>query len=175
MMISAVLRQRLAYGVMSAFLAWHSLALLIAPAPDSDVTDFARIALQPYLTFLRLDNQWDFFAPAVAEGSRLRYDILDQDGKVHPFIPAEELSWYHPNYLWFRSWHYRILDDPDRYAEGAAALLCRKHAALKPLAITFYEVLEENYTPEDYRAGKGRMDQGFFSINMLRGLRCPDS
>jgi len=172
-MILPVLRQRLVYVAMSIFVAWHSFALVIAPAPDSDVALLARVVLQPYLTFLRLDNQWDFFAPTIGEGSRLRYDIMDKGGKVHAFMPAEELSWYHPDYLWFRSWHYQIIDDPDQYADNAAAILCRKHAALQPLAITFYEVQDEPYTAEDYLAGKDRRDPGFFTVRMFRGVRCP--
>jgi hypothetical protein len=173
-MISEKSRKHLATVAMSAFVAWHTLAMVIAPAPDSDVTNLARVALQPYLTLLRLDNQWDFFAPTVGEGSRLRYDIQDRAGKVHAFLPADELHWYHPGFLWFRSWYYRIIDDPENYADNAAAVLCRKHAALQPLAITFYEVQEERFTREDYLSGKQRMDAGFFSVQMLRGIRCPD-
>jgi hypothetical protein len=173
-MISQKLRERLTYAAMSAFVAWHTFAMIIAPAPDSEITRVARAALQPYLTFFRLDNQWDFFAPTVGEGARLRYDIQDSNGKVHVFLPASELRWYHPDFLWFRSWYYRIIDDPDNFAEGAAAVLCRKHAELRPLAITFYEIQEEKFTREDYLSGKQRMDAGFFSVYMLRGLRCPN-
>jgi hypothetical protein len=173
-MISQKLRERLLYLVMSVFVVWHTLAMVIAPAPESEVTRLARLALQPYLTFFRIDNQWDFFAPSVGEGSRLRYDIQDKTGKLHVFLPADELRWYHPSFLWFRSWFYRVIDDPDNFADGAAAFFCRKHAALQPLAITFYEIQEERYTREDYLAGKKRMDQGFFSIQMVRGMRCPD-
>jgi hypothetical protein len=173
-MISQKLRERLVYVAMSALVTWHTLAMVLAPAPGSDVTNLARIALQPYLTVFRLDNQWDFFAPTVGEGSRLRYDIQDKTGKVHVFLPADELHWYHPNFLWFRSWYYRIIDDPENYADSAAVVLCRKHAALQPLAITFYEILEERFTREDYLAGKQRMDAGFFTVQMLKGVRCPD-
>ena len=173
-MISQKLRERLPHAAISALVAWHTLAMVIAPAPDNDVTNVARIALQPYLTFFRLDNQWDFFAPTVGVGSRLRYDIQDRTGKTHAFLPADELHWYHPNFLWFRSWYYRIIDDPENYAESAAAVLCRKHAALQPLAITFYGIEEERFTREDYLSGKQRMDPGFFSVKLLRGVRCPD-
>ena len=173
-MISQQLRQRLGYVAMSAFVAWHTLAMVIAPAPDSEVSGLARVVLQPYLTFFRLDNQWDFFAPTVGEGSRLRYDVEDRTGKRHVFLPADELRWYHPSFLWFRSWFYRVIDDPDNFGDHAAAFFCRRHAALQPLAITFYEIQEERYTREDYLAGKKRMDPGFFSIQMIRGMRCPD-
>ena len=109
-----------------------------------------------------------------AEGSRLRYDIMDRTGKVQAFLPADEERWYHPGFLWFRSWYYRIIDDPDTYGDNAAAVFCRKHAALQPLVITFYEVQEEKFTREDYLSGKSRMDPGFFTVRMLRGIRCPD-
>ena len=171
---SEKLRTRLTYAAMSALVAWHTFAMVVAPAPESDVTTLARVVLQPYLTFFRLDNQWDFFAPSVAEGSRLRYDVMDRTGKVQAFLPAEEERWYHPGFLWFRSWYYRIIDDPDTYGDNAAAVFCRKHAALQPLVITFYEVQEEKFTREDYLSGKSRMDPGFFNVRMLRGIRCPD-
>jgi len=173
-MISEKLRERLAYVAMSAFLAWHTFAIVVAPAPESDLSQLARVALQPYLTFLRLDSSWDFFAPSVGEGMRLRYDIQDKTGKIHAFLPADGLAWYRPEFLWFRFWYYRVIDDPDAYADHTAAVLCRKHAALQPLAITFYEVREEKFTREDYLSGKRPMDPGFFSVHMLRGLRCPD-
>jgi hypothetical protein len=173
-MISKKWRERLTYIAMSVFVAWHTLAMVIAPAPDSDVTKSLQIVLQPYLTLLRLDSQWQFFAPTVSEGSRFRYDIQDRTGKIHTFMPAEELSWFHPNFIWFRSWYYRIMDDPDNFGDYAAAQFCRKHASLQPLAITFYEIQEEKFTRDDFLSGKNRMDPGFFTIKMLRGIRCPE-
>ena len=48
-------RQRLTYLVMSVFVAWHTLAMVIAPAPDSSVlVGTLRAALQPYLTLFKL-------------------------------------------------------------------------------------------------------------------------
>lgn len=173
-MIAKKWRERLTYVAMSALLAWHTLAMVIAPAPDNDLTESLQVVLQPYLTFLRLDGQWQFFAPTLGEGSRLRYVIQDRTGKNHTFMPAEELSWFHPNFIWFRSWYYRIMDDPDNYGDYAAAQFCRKHASLQPLAITFYEIQEEKFTREDYLSGKSRMAPEFFTIKMLRGIRCPE-
>ena len=167
-------RDRATYAALSAFLAWHTLGLLIAPARESYMSNSLRALLQPYLTFLSLDNQWDFFAPTVGEGSRLRYVIQDRSGKNHAFLPAEELNWFHPNFHWLRSWYYRIIDDPDHYGDDAAARFCRKHAALQPLAITFYEIQEERFTRDDYLRGKDRTDPEFFTVKMLRGIRCPE-
>ena len=90
-------RHRLTYLVMSAFVAWHTLAMVIAPAPDSSVSvRTLRAALQPYLTLFRLDNPWNFFAPTIG-GSQLRYSVEDAAGARHAFKPTEQLNWFHPD------------------------------------------------------------------------------
>ena len=63
-MISKSLRERLTYTAMSVFVAWHTAAMLFAPAPDNSVIAIAlRPVFQPYLSLFRLDNTWDFSAP----------------------------------------------------------------------------------------------------------------
>jgi hypothetical protein len=82
-------RQRLTYLVMSAFVAWHTLAMVIAPAPASSVlVGTMRAALQPYLTLFGLDNRWDFFAPTIGSGSELHYSVEDAAGARHSFTPS---------------------------------------------------------------------------------------
>jgi hypothetical protein len=174
-MFSTRLKHRLIYLVMSLFIAWHTLAIIVAPAPeDSAMAQALRNALlQPYLSFFRLDNAWDFFAPNVENGSQFRYVIEDKDGTNHTFVPADELSWFHPNYFWFRSWYYAIMDEPERYVDIAAAVFCRKHASLHPAAVTFLDVHEEDFTQEDYLAGKHRLDPEFLKENILERVQCP--
>ena len=173
-MASKMWRQRLAYAVMSIFLAWHTLAIIVAPAPDSVVTDALRVPLQPYLSLLRLDNPWDFFAPNVGEGSRFHYIIEDKDGRSYNFEPAKQLSWFHPNYFWVRAWHYAIMDDPDLHADAAAARFCKEHAALHPVAITLLEYQEERFTRDDLLDGKSRTDPEFFTVNTIKHVKCPE-
>lgn len=168
-----MLRQRLTYIAMSLFVAWHTLAMVVAPAPDSYLWQVLRIVQQPYLTLFRLDNQWDFFAPDVGEGSRFRYVIEDKDGQRHSFDPADRLSWFHPAFFWMRSWYYGIIDDPGLYGDAAAARLCKQHADLEPLAVTFYDVQEERFRREDLLAGKSRSDPEFFTIKTVKRIRCP--
>ena len=84
-------RERAAYLAMSGFLAWHTLAIVVAPAPDgSVVAESLRAAMQPYLTFFRLDNAWDFFAPVIGPGSELRYFTENEAGERHDLrrLPA---------------------------------------------------------------------------------------
>jgi len=173
-MASKLWRQRLAYQAMSIFVAWHTLAMVVAPAPESQVTKSLRVVLQPYLTLLRLDSEWDFFAPNIGVGSLLRYVVEDKDGQSHTFAPAEQLSWFHPNYMWVRFWHYNIMDYPDDYADDAAVRFCKKHAALHPVAITLFEVREKLFTRADKLSGKSRTDPQFYTVKTIKRVKCPE-
>ena len=166
-------RQRLTYLVMSAFVAWHTLAMVIAPAPESSVlVQTLRAALQPYLTLFRLDNPWNFFAPTIG-GAQLRYSLEDADGAQHTFMPTKQLNWFHSDFIWFRDWHYAIMDNPELYADRAGALLCRKHASLRPVSITFVQYEQRSFTPADQLSGKHPMDPEFVSVNAVKTVQCP--
>jgi hypothetical protein len=173
-MASKLWRHRLAYIAMSLFVGWHTLAIIVAPAPDSVVTDALRVVLQPYLTLFRLDNHWEFFAPNVGDGSRFRYIIEDKNGHSHTFKPTEQLSWFHPNYFWARAWYYAIMDDPDLYADAAVARFCKEHAALHPVAITLLEYQEERFIRDDLLSGKNRNDPEFFTVKTIKRVKCPE-
>jgi hypothetical protein len=175
-MISKLSRERLTYAAMSVFLAWHTAAMVIAPAPDSSSMVVAlRPIFEPYLKLFRLDNPWDFFAPTVEYGSELRYTVDDAAGASHTFTATDSLSWYHPDYFWSRSWYYGIMDDPDIYAEGAAAALCRKHAQLRPAAITFMEYQHSFFGADDHLEGKHPTDPEFVTAKFVKRVPCPGS
>jgi hypothetical protein len=174
-MISKQWRERLTYTVMSVFVGWHTLAVVVAPAPDDSVTvQSLRLLLHPYLTFVRLDNPWDFYAPIVGSGHQLRYVIEDTAGKRHTFVPTEELSWFHPSYWWFRAWYDAILEAPEIYGDFVVALLCRKHASLHPISITLLKIEQEHFSRTDHLSGKHPLNSEFVTENTLGRITCPD-
>jgi hypothetical protein len=160
-------------AALSVFLVWHTLSLLVGPAPNSESTRILRSYMQPYLTFFRLDNQWEFFAQTIGEGSFLRYDVEDVSGRKHTFYPAQKLSWFHPDYFWFRSWYYRVIDSPDVYGDYAIQRFCKEHSDLKPAAISLYEMQEQRYTRDHYLSGARRSDAAFIKPDFLIRIRCP--
>ncbi len=173
-MISNVWRQRLAYTAMSAFVAWHSLAMVVAPMPEGSATSHGlRVLLQPYLSLLRLDNPWDFYSPNVSNLFQFRYVIEDQSGEKFTFIPEAKISWLHPGYFWIRNWHTEIMEHPDDYADIAAAHYCKKQASLHPVAITLLKVEEKDFKPADFLAGKQRWDPEFLTIDTIKQVKCP--
>jgi len=175
-MIVSRWRERLTSVAISAFLVWHTLALVVAPAPDGSLLiGSARAVLQPYLTLLRLDNTWDFFAPSVGTGDQFRYAVEDASGVFHTYAPLDELNWFHPAWFWFRSWHYSIIDNPDLYADAAAISFCRKHAALHPVSVVLLDYQEKAFTRDDYLGGKRPTDPEFFIVNTVKRVKCPAS
>ncbi len=179
-MTAKLWRQRLTYLAMSVFVAWHTLAMAVAPAPDSsDLIKGLRSVLDPYLKFFRLDNDWDFFAPDVGEKGRdpvgviLRYVIKDDAGTLHRFDPDADLNWFQPSSIWFRSWYVALLYDPDDFGEEFAALFCRQHAALHPAAITFFEADQQSYGPPDRLRGKQPLDPEFVKVLTVKSFACP--
>ena len=172
-MVSKSWRDRLTYAAMSAFLAWHTLAMVIAPAPDvSRAVQAARAPFQPYLTLFRLDNRWDFFAPIIGLESEFRYVIEDKSGAEHLFKTAEHLNWFHPNFIWSWALSEAVLQHPDIYADSAGAYLCRKHAALHPVAVTILEAEAPYFTPEDELAGKHPTDPEFVTVTTVKRVEC---
>jgi hypothetical protein len=170
-------RDRLTYAAMSALLAWHTLAMLIAPAPDSsEAVKTLRVALQPFLSLFRLDNTWDFFAPDVGTGSLLRYIVEDSRGSRHVFTPIQEMNGLHPSSYWFRFSHNAVMKFPETYADPAAAVLCEQHASLHPVSVLLVQVEEEgNFRPEDRLAGKRPTDPEFVTSSILKKVECPAS
>ncbi len=174
-MISKQWCERLIYTALSVFVAWHTLAIVVAPAPDGSVTvQSLRRLLHPYLTLFRLDNKWDFYAPNVGKGHQFRYVIEDAAGTRHTFMPTDDLSWFHPSHWWFRAWYDAIAESPDVHGDSIAARLCRQHAALRPVAITLLNLEEKDFLPADHLSGKHPLDSEFVTVHTLKRVRCPD-
>jgi hypothetical protein len=174
--ISKPWRERLAYIAMSAFIVWHTLAMVIAPAPDASPSAQAlRGVVQPYLTLFRLDNLWDFFAPNVNRLSDLHYIIEDAAGNEHSFAPGADLKWFYPTSIWFKAWFYAVMEEPELYADRAGEIFCRQHADLHPTAVTLLEYQEGIIAPEDHLAGKRPLDDEFVSVNTVKRVSCPQS
>jgi hypothetical protein len=172
-MISNRWREGLTYAAMSIFVAWHTLAMVVAPASGtSAITQSLRVLLDPYLTFFELDHTWRFFSPDIARGDLLRYVITDAAGQRHTFVPSEKWRWFHPAILGLDE---SVLEEPDTYAAPFAAMFCREHAALRPVSITFLRVQEKDFKPEDHLKGNRPLDPEFTSVHAVRRLRCPRS
>jgi hypothetical protein len=169
-------RQRLLYAAMSLLVAWHTFVMVVAAAPpDSAFAKAARTLVHPYMILFNLNNDWGFFAPDVGTSYQFRYVVEDAAGRRHVFTPTDKLNRFNPNSIWLRDRYGTVMDSVDVYGDAAAAVLCREHAALHPVAITLLGVEGREFKPEDRRLGKGPLDFEFIIVRPLKTVRCPAS
>jgi len=175
-MIAAPWRERLLYLAMSLVVGWHSFAIIVAPMPDSSaMVQWFRFLIQPYVSLLRLDNNWNFFAPSVGKHAQFRYAVEDEAGQRHVFVPAEETSWSAPHYVMWREFKYLyegIMENPEGYSAKVTALLCSKHASLKPVSVSLLQAQELDFWPEDYLQGYRPLDPNFVAVRTLTNAGC---
>ena len=86
------MRRKTIITVQSLFLLWHSLALVVGPAPGSYSMGKVYPIFKPYLQFLQIDTTWGFFSPEPGTGIVLRYDVEDSSGREYYFKPFPTLT-----------------------------------------------------------------------------------
>lgn len=165
-------RERLGYTAVSLFLIWHCCAMIVAPAPTSDLWALAQRFQKPYLTLFRLNNSWSFFAPEVPWGTFLRYVVEDSGGASHSFDPINQLSGLSSSYIWYASWFDEVVNRPDLFAESAGKFFCRKHASLHPVSVTLVGIRQKRFLPKDQLAGRHPLDPAFLDQTMLKQVTC---
>jgi len=170
---SKAARERLAYAAMSLLIVWHTIAMVIESAPESEATQAVRAIFHPYMSLFGMANNWGFFAPNVQMGTQFRYVIEDAQGKRTSFAPGAELSRFHPATIWFKDRYKAVMDHPEVYGDAAAASICREHAALHPVSVTLIRVEQMGYWPEDRLAGKDLLDPDLVDVEILKTAPCP--
>lgn len=162
------------YVLMSVFVAWHSVCLIVGPAPQgSALAQALRPLIDPYLDLLSLNVKWGFFAP-VGMTTEFRYIVIDGAGSVHTFRPTSGLAWYHPSKLWTIDRYRTIAQRPGVYGHRLIAEYCRKHARLKPVEIKLLQVAQEkDFLPVHHLAGQNPLDPEFATTETLRTEKCP--
>ena len=161
------------YAAMSMLVAWHTLAMIFAPAQYTRAgVRTIRSVLHPYLTLFALDNYWTFFAPNINGGYQFRYMLEEADGTRFMSIPIKNVSTYSPHFWQIRQMQDAIVYDPDT-ADVAGRLLCREYPLLHPIAVTMMKIEKKDFDPEDYLRGSHPLDPEFVNAKIVRRVPCP--
>jgi hypothetical protein len=166
-------RVHLAYAAMSLLVAWHTLAMIVAPSPDSAITQSARRLLHPYLALFGLENEWGFFAPNIPDGFKFQYSVEDAAGNHRVFVPADSLNVFHPTWIWFLDRYKLVMEYPENFAATTVASFCQRHAALNPVSITLIGIEQKKFLSSDWLNGKRPFDPEFVEVNPFEPFRCP--
>jgi hypothetical protein len=169
-------RRRLTYVAMSLLLGWHTVAVLIAPAPDnSEAVQALKEIFDPYISLLRLDSGWGFFAPSIGRHNQFRYIVEDAAGTERTFIPTEEPAASLAHYVMWREFKYMyegVMQEPEERGDAFGAMLCRRHAAIRPVSVTIVEIQEKDFWREHVLRGKHPMDPEYTEANPLKRVEC---
>ena len=159
---------------LSLFLAWHTVATMLAPVPAKNVIVQAfRSLFQPYLTLTGTDTTWDFFSP-LSTSYEFRYAVVDAAGNEHSFTPIADVSWLTPNHRWDERIFATLITTPALIGDYFTKQFCRERAALKPVAVTLIYLEEKEFWPQDYFLGKQRTtDPANYNLYPLLRAGCP--
>jgi len=175
-MVTARWRERLIYLAMSLVVAWHTMAIVVAPMPDdSAMVQWFRAIATPYISVFRLDNHWNFFAPVITRQTQLSYTVEDTAGERHVFKPTQEVTWSLPRYFMWREFKYLnegIMEDPEAYGDRIISLLCRRHASLNPAFVSLSQIQELDFRPENYLQGHRPLDPPFVNVVTFANAAC---
>jgi hypothetical protein len=157
----------------SLFVLWHGLAMVVAAGPPSHAMANVYPIFRPYLRALQLDNQWGFFSPAPGNGRALRYTVEDAAGGSHQFRLTEELDRRHPLFFRYTTLYANIEPDLPHYVTSAARHLCRRHADLTPVRVTFVVRHQLSISADSYAAGHRPLDEDYTRSESLEPVACP--
>lgn len=160
------------YLLASLFLVWHTLALVIGPAPGSSLMGHIYPAFVPWLNSLNLNNQWGFFAPDPHAGSLPRYIVESADGGEQVVRLSETLQRSDAGFLRYSSLYLSLARQREPYLQAAAQYLCRQHRAQVPIAIHFFVGHQLRVGPEQYREGARPLQDDYMTVEYFEPIAC---
>lgn len=165
-------KNRFLYLIASIFIVWHSLAIIIGPAPGSYLMSKVYPIFKPYLIAFHINNEWGFFAPDPAKGSLLRYIIVDDKNQEHVFKLTENLRRNGHGFLRYTSLYLTIARNNENFVVSAANYLCAKHNDINSKQIQFFMGHQQAITPDEFIAGHRPLDDKYMSVEYLPSLSC---
>ncbi len=162
----------LLWVLASLFVVWHSLVLIVTPAPSSYLQKIFQDLSWPYVRFFQLESGWGFFAPEPVRGKQLRYVVLNARHQSQEYRLTESLQRSSPSYLRYTTLFGNIHPGRPALMKSAAQYLCRRHAGDSPRSITFIVRHQLLITPEEYETGKRSLTPEFIRIETLPPVPC---
>lgn len=133
-----------------------------------------------YLSVLRLNRAWPFYAPNPQLGIIMRYETVDAHGKsqVHPL--TEAYGRYQHAYARYSNVFVYLFEYPDYTRErgfdkSVARYICEQHKQEDVREINFIVLNQKIFTHEDYQNGKDPLDPEFVERKVFGPYSCDES
>lgn len=161
-----------ARAAAAVFVVGHLLVAVISVTPNWPLVVALRRLALPYAAPLLYEERRGFFAPNPDPGRHVRYEIESAGGARHAFRLSEDLPRDDPAFLRVSTFYRGILPANPPRALAVARYLCRKHAHLTPVAVTFTVRYQLALRPETYLAGHRPLDEPFVRSHALAPIAC---
>lgn len=161
---------KISMGLMSAFIAWHLIAMMIVgPFHESKIRSSLMKIYDEYLWLLKLDGPWSFYAPNVSYGTIFRYITVNSTGERKTYPLTESKKKYEHGYVRNINFYLYFFFDAaytrkSGYDKSVARYLCHKHSHNDVKEIIFRRYLQKRFTPEDYLLGKDPYSKEFLKF-----------
>jgi hypothetical protein len=131
-----------------------------------------RPLFESYLRLGYLGHRWNFFAPHPGPGVLVRYELVGGGGTARTLPLSEALERGSPAFFRFMRLFDRVATGGEVLRAGAAARLCREHAAERPRGIRFVVLHQLTLSPELVRAGVRPTDPEALERRVLAEIPC---
>ena len=161
--------------LLSLFLAWHSLVMIVGPMPGSYLKDRIAPLINRYRVLFYQDTAWDFFSPSASAAPMVRYQVKESSGEEHLFKLSEEASRSSVFLRYVKL--YAEMSSPGRrpFLESVARRLCRKHADLKPAEVQIIVLSATVPPPSRYLEGRTLQDADLYKIRQRSTVQCGEN
>lgn len=144
----------------------------VGPWPfDSRFKDFLAPYFSTYIDSLQLGADWKFYAPDVALGSLLSYEVQAADGRRYSFDLTRALNRSDPAYYRYTTTYIYTIDYPE-FRTDFLEYLCRKHADLAPTTVDLDIFWQRRLEPEAYVNGDRPMDPSYLRRSDIATISC---
>lgn len=160
------------YLLASLFVAWHVLATVEAPAPESHLAYRVYPAFLPYLKLFHLNHGWGFYSGGLWGTLRVRYRVNTAPGEHRDFPLSENASSYGVAALRYRTLFNNVGTAGVAFTSSAAKHLCRRHSDLKPTSIEFLVARQWQIPVSLFLEGKRPLAEEYFFASEVRPIPC---
>lgn len=173
--ISDKTKRMVVYGAASAFLAWHSMTLVVVPALAFFPNPSIESVFVRYVELTRVKSAWSFFSPDVNLGSILDYEV-GRGMAVEKVSLTGRLDKLDPAFFRYALFYVRALADTGAERNeklwSLGQYLCEQHSAIRPKRVIFTARLQKRFEADDYLRGAGPLDPEYLEDYPLAPVPC---
>lgn len=166
------------FVIFSVFIVWHLIGIsVVGPLYNRNPYSSLSNIYANYLSILRLNRAWPFYAPNPQLGIIMRYETVDALGKSQIHRLTEAFGRYQHAYARYSNVFVYLFEDPDYtrqrgFDKSVAGYLCRQHKNDDIKSINFIVLNQTEYTHLDYKQGKNPLDPEFIDRKVFGPYPC---